>query len=145
MRLFLLAGIALLVACSDSSDPGDDDTADIEGSWDWTANISNAELELTCTASGGATIEQSGDEFSGQIQNSDGICSGPQGTFPIDLDGALGSGLVQARSVSFEDDACEYTGVATGDPTDEIDGDVTCTFILDDEPAVFEGTWEMTR
>ena len=147
MRLLPLAGIVLLAACSDSNDPDGGEPADIEGSWTWTADLSSTEIELTCTTTGGATIEQSDDRFTGQILDSEGTCSGPEVNIPFDLDGAFGSGVIEGSAVSFQDDRCEYTGVATGDPVDEIEGDVTCTFAFNNngETVTFDGSWEMTR
>ena len=146
MRLLPLAGLVLLVACSASSDPGGGEPADIEGSWTWTAGISSTAIELTCTTTGAATIEQSGDHFTGQILDSEGTCSGPDVNIPFDLDGVLGSGVIDGSAVSFEDDRCKYTGVATGDPVDEIEGDVTCAFVFNnnDETVSLNGSWEMS-
>lgn len=143
MRLFLLAGMVLLVACSDSSGPEGEGPADIEGTWTFEADISDTELTVTCTATGVALIEQSGSQFTGQIMNSTGTCSGPDGDFPFDANGALVGGTIDDDNVEFDDAACTYTGLATGD---EIDGDVTCLFVDDDgEEITLSGNWQMTR
>lgn len=144
MRLFLLAGLVLFLGCSDSNDPGDG-PVDIEGTWTWSAEFGSDVLELSCSASGGAIVEQSGSQFSGQIVNGSGACSGPGGSLPFDPDGAIVGGTIDDDNVEFEDASCEYTGIATGDPVDEIDGDMTCVFFIDGEDVEMTGTWQMER
>jgi hypothetical protein len=143
VRLLLLAGMVLLVACGDDSS-GPDDGVDIEGTWTWSAEISNVEFELTCDASGDAIIEQSGSQFTGQIVNGTGSCSGPGGSQPFDPNGAIG-GVIDDDNVELSDDFCEYTGVATGNPVTEVDGNVTCVFPTDEEDIQMTGTWQMNR
>lgn len=145
MRLLPLAGMVLLVACSDSSDPDGDDPVDIEGTWTWSAEVTNDEFELTCSASGEANIEQSGSQFSGQIVNGTGSCSSPEGPLPFDPNGAIVGGSIDDDNIEFSDDFCDYTGVATGSPINEVDGDVTCVFPIGDEDVTLEGTWQMQR
>lgn len=144
MRLLLLAGIVLFVACDDDSS-GPDETVDIEGSWSWTAEVLNAELSLTCEGSGDAVIEQSGSQFSGQITNSTGSCTGPGGEQAFDFNGAIVGGTIDGDNVEFSDDFCDYSGVATGDPIDDVDGDVTCLFPSGAGNIEMTGTWAMNR
>jgi hypothetical protein len=145
MRRLLLAGMVLFTGCGDDSSGPDGETADIEGSWSWSADISNDEVEISCSAVGSALIEQSGEQFSGQITNSTGTCNTPTGSVPFDLNGAIVGGLIEGNAVSFEDNDCEYSGLASGDPVDEVDGDVTCIFSVEGEDLEFTGTWQMSR
>lgn len=144
MRFLLLAGTVLLIACSDDSS-GPDEPVEVEGTWTWSAEISNPALELTCTGSGEAIIEQSGTQFSGQIVNGTGSCDGPDGTVPFDPNGAIVGGTIDGDNVEFSDDFCDYTGVATGNPVSEVDGDVTCLFPDGEEDIEMSWTWEMSR
>ena len=143
MRWLLLV-LLLVPACGDDSS-GPDEVVNIAGSWNWAADVSNTELSLTCVASGAALLEQSGSQFSGVISNGSGTCTGPGGSAPFDPNGAIGGGTIEDDNVSFDDNFCEYTGIATGNPTNEIDGDVTCIFPIQGEDVVMTGTWEMNR
>lgn len=143
MRHLLLASLILVLACSDSNNP--DGPVDIEGTWTWSAEFGNDEIDLTCTASGGATIEQSGSQFSGQIVNGTGTCTGAGGSGPFDPNGPIVNGTIDDDNVAFADAFCDYSGVATGDPVDEVDGDMDCVFIIEGESVETTGTWEMAR
>ena len=147
MRSLLAVLLLSLVACSDddSSGPDGDDFANIDGSWTWAADVANSELQLSCLAAGSATINQTGDQFNGTITGSSGSCTGPEGTFPFDSDGPIGGGFVEGNSVSFDDNFCDYTGVATGNPINEVDGEVTCVFPISGQDVTMVGTWEMQR
>ena len=145
MRRFLPAGLILVAACSDdSSDPND--AVDIQGSWNFSASVSNSELGITCEASGGLSISQAGDQFSGTISNGEGTCALPDGSASFDPSGAIGSGTITDEDqIEFSDDFCTYTGQATGNPATEVQGDASCVFGIGAQDVPMEGTWQLER
>ena len=145
MRRFLPAGLILVVACSDDgSDPNE--PVDIQGSWTFTASVSNSELDITCEASGGLSITQSGDQFSGTVSNGEGTCTSPAGPLSFDPSGAIGGGTITDEDqIEFSDDFCTYTGQATGNPATEVQGDASCVFNIGGQDIPMEGTWQLER
>jgi hypothetical protein len=147
MRFRLLAAgvtVSVLAACGGES-TGPNSTANIGGTWQVVASISNAGLQLSCTASGVVSVSESGQNFTGQVSGSSETCTGPGGSISDTIDGPLTGGQISGSSVSYSDGDCTYTGSMTGDPVNLIKGPVSCTIPIQGQNYQFTGTWQISR
>ncbi len=140
-----LAAFAVLLAACGGSSTGPSMPASIGGTWSYSANISNTQLQTSCQATGTVTINQSGSQFSGS-NTGNSVCTGPGGTSAGPAGGTISGGQVTGNSLTFVDDqGCSYSGAASGSPTNRMSGQVTCPLSVGGTTYQFTGTWTASR
>ena len=135
---FTVAGLLVSVSCGkDSAAPVQPTpTADINGTWDWTERITDAQQGVQCNDTGSFVITQSTGTFTGAADQV-GICTGPSGSVNNDGPYAVTSGRIAGTTLSFQEPGCTYSGTVQGNPPNQITGQLTC--------GSGTGTWSATR
>lgn len=137
------AMLAALVACGgDATGP---QAPDINGSWQLTGTINNASLGITCQAAGDVAINQSGATFTGQVSNSQEVCSDGTNTTSGTIDGPITGGQISGTTATYSDGECTYTGTVSGTPANRIAGAVHCSVSVQGQTYPFDGTWQVSR
>jgi hypothetical protein len=118
----------------------------IAGTWSVAANISNAVLATSCSATDQVVVAQNGSQFSGTYAGTS-VCTGPGGIVANNTAGTIGGGLiVNGTDLSFSDDAgCNYTGSGSGSPVNRLAGHVSCVLAYGGSTYAFTGTWQATH
>jgi hypothetical protein len=144
LGLTVLVMAASVVGCgSGSTTPSA--PADIGGTWDYAGTISNNPVQVSCNFTGTITINQAGDQATGTY-NVNESCNGPGGTVQQSGSGNVGGGEISGSHVSFKDDGgCTYSGQASGDPTNNMSGSVSCVIGIQGTNYTFAGTWNASR
>jgi hypothetical protein len=145
MKRIVLAAAMLLAACGGDDSTGPSGAANVAGNWVWQANVSNASFQLSCVATGSLVLQQSGAQFSGQLTNGQGTCTGPGGSAPFDPNGSLTSGTISGSTLSYSDGICTYSGQMSGSPVNQVQGNVNCTFAIEGQNIPMTGTWHVGR
>ena len=146
----VLALLALFVvsACGGDDDDGGtgpSSSVNLGGTWNYEWNVSNEQLAASCQFVGRAAITQDESTFTGEVLEGEGTCTDPTGVYPLEAGGDFSGGQISGTSVSFTDGACAYSGTASGDPTNRMSGNVTCTLAVAGEPYTFTGTWQASK
>jgi hypothetical protein len=140
----LVAGAAL-AACSSGDSTTPTTPADIAGTWDMAGTISNASVQTSCNFAGTVTINQAGSQATGTYSSST-TCTGPGGTVTQPSTGNVGGGKITGNAVSFNDDGgCKYVGTVSGNPTNAMNGTVSCIIGISGTNYTFAGTWNANR
>ena len=136
LALALLLGLA---AC-------DDDVAaplpEVAGEWVFSDLVSASFGE--CTASGVATLTQSGRSLGGVIDATEGVCTWADGGMD-DNSGPvqISTGTVQANTVSFSAGICDFESTSVTDT--RIEGSEFCTLNTGSQTFTLVGTFTLTR
>jgi hypothetical protein len=106
--------------------------------------MTDAAHGLSCTAVGTAALTQSGDQFSGTVDQV-GTCSGPGGTIDNSGTGSITGGQISGSDLSFQALACQYEGSVSGNPANQLTGTSTCTLAEAGVTYTFTGQWQAGR
>ena len=139
-RTIALSFCALTIGCGGSDPTGP--VLDLSGDWSFTANISNAELSVSCSSTGSANLVHSASTFSGSLVFQR-FCSGPDRSFEDSGTGRLVGGQVNGNEVSFHDDGelgCSYTGTVSG--SNQMSGTTICAVAISGLTLTFTGPWK---
>lgn len=115
--------------------------ADVSGTWALSAVIATSGGSDACTASGTATIAQSGTELEGST-HSTLTCSTPGGSVNLTGLGSLDGGVRDA-AVTFRDAECEYRGTVSSGAS--MGGTVSCSIFFGGAMRAYAGSWEARR
>jgi len=136
---YAVLGILLLAGCggSDSAAPNED--AEVSGRWNFNETMSSNPLSYV----GSGTITLSGTaQFSGSLSEQ-AVVTGPGGALEIPMTTvSIQGGQVDGRRVSFQAGTCDYQGTASGNPTNRLDGSVSCDLDIGGQPFRFTGSWQ---
>lgn len=139
--------LVLSVGCGGSDGPSgpSGNTINLDGSWSYSFNVSNSQLQTSCVGSGTLSIDQSGAQFSGSSQGQT-TCTGPSGQVTDQVSGVLTGGTISGSSISFlDDDGCQYTGSVSGNPVNRASGQASCDLAFQGQTYTFTGTWQASR
>jgi hypothetical protein len=101
---------------------------------------------VSCAASGTFQISQSGSQFSGTVNQTDGVCTFPDGTV-IDNTGTftISGGQIDGSRISFQAPFCTLDGTISGNPPNRLSGSETCDLDVSGQTIRFTGTWQASR
>lgn len=139
----VLLGSILMVACGgDSTGPAND--ANVAGQWSFGETLSAPSFSLSYVGTGTVQLSQSGSQFSGTADEQV-VVSGPNGSVNASGSGTISGGQINGNSVSFQASTCDYSGTASGNPTNRLEGTVGCDVDVQGQTIHFTGTWQAGR
>ncbi|HKW47318.1 MAG TPA: hypothetical protein VJN70_07730 [Gemmatimonadaceae bacterium] len=143
MRRLLIALLLFVPACG-----GDQATAplNINGTWQYTDDISNGQLLVSCTRNATLDVTQNGSNFTAIVSSGTQSCTGPNGTTSVSLAGVtFQGGQITGSTVSFASGTCNFTGASSGNPASDLSGGETCTILVSLRSYAFDGHWHASR
>ena len=134
---------AILVCGCGSTEP---QILQIGGNWQFSNQVSSSTAIISCSSSGTAALTQTGSNFTGIINATQGICTDSFGN-TTDNTGVeqVSGGQVNGTSVSFQVPFCQASGTISGDPPNQMSGTESCTLAIEGRSFQFTGTWQASR
>jgi hypothetical protein len=118
---------------------------DVGGTWNFTGTVSNSSVQVSCNFAGTIVIDQAGNQATGTYTTTS-TCNGPGGSVQQSGSGNVGGGKISGNKISFSDDGgCNYSGTASGDPTNSMAGTTSCVLGIQGTNYTFNGTWSASR
>jgi hypothetical protein len=134
----------LITACGSDGDGIGPGAADVSGSWQFRSAFGNETVLANCQAAGEVFIQQSGSNFTGQVNGGQGVCTSSVTFVPTVPGGSIAGGRIDGSNVSYTNGPCDYTGVIAGNAR-RMSGGMECALTVGEAEHAFTGTWEMTR
>jgi len=137
-----LAVLLLLTACSSAGTAPN--TADVSGLWRFTESFSDVTDGISCADTGTYFLEQQGAMFSG-VYSQRGVCVTPQGAVSNADSGSVSAGQMTGHTLKFVAPNCAYDGSLDPDTHQRIDGHVACQLSDSTRTLKFTGFWKASR
>lgn len=147
-RPFFSASLSLVLAACGGGDGGTGPSGpiNIAGAWSYSDNTSSSLAGISCNSAGTVVISQSGSSFTGTVQATQGVCTDSFGGV-IDNTGSstVTGGQINGNQVSFQVPFCQFQGVVSGNPPNQMSGTQSCTIAISGVNVTFTGTWLASR
>ncbi len=148
LRKLLFPTMFLVWGCGgdNATGPTQSEILNIAGIWNFSDNISNSAVGISCNTAGTIQLNQAGSTFSGTIDITTGVCTDALGNV-IDNTGtqAISGGQINGTQVSFDMPFCQLSGATSGSPPNRMSGAESCQLDIAGTTFVFGGTWVASR